>query len=132
MHVPFKDRAHAGRALARLLSGLEGQPGVQVLALPRGGVPVAYEVARALRAPLNVFLVRKLGAPGHEELAMGAIATGGIRVMNREVVDELRVPDEVVEAIAAREARELARRQEAYDGSLSRPPIAGSTVVLVD
>src|SRR5207302_8894954 len=103
----YRDRREAGRQLAAKLAAYAGRPDVLVLALPRGGVPVAYEVARALRAPLDVFLVRKLGVPGHEELAMGAIASGGGRVLNDEVVQALGIPDQVIEAAAAEEQREL-------------------------
>src|SRR5213082_1213138 len=97
----YRDRTEAGRQLAAELTAYADRSDVLVLALPRGGVPVAYEVARALRAPLDVFLVRKLGVPGHEELAMGAIASGGVRVLNDEVVRVLRVPDGVIDAVAA-------------------------------
>ncbi|HZY83781.1 MAG TPA: hypothetical protein VFE78_03055, partial [Gemmataceae bacterium] len=107
----FVDRREAGRALARRLGDYSGRPDVLVLALPRGGVPVAFEVARALRAPLDVFLVRKLGVPGQEELAMGAIATGGGVLLNDEVVQALGLPDEVIEEVAAAERRELQRRE---------------------
>src|SRR5437764_1133376 len=99
----FRDRADAGRALARRLASYADRPDVLVLALPRGGVPVAYEVARALNAPLDVFLVRKLGVPGQEELAMGAIATGGVRVLNEDVVNGLRIPASVIDGVAQRE-----------------------------
>jgi predicted phosphoribosyltransferase len=128
----FRNRADAGRVLAGKLSEYAGRSDVVVLALPRGGVPVAYEVARALHAPLDVFLVRKLGLPGHEELAMGAIASGGVRVLNEEVVRLLRVPPEVIDIVAAEEKQELQRREEAYrDG---RPPldVRGKTAILVD
>ena len=107
----FHDRAEAGRVLARKLSAYANRPDVIVLALPRGGVPVAYEVARALGAPLDVFLVRKLGIPGHEELAMGAVATGGVRVLNQEAVLGLGIPDYVIDAVAAKEQQELQRRE---------------------
>src|SRR2546423_2605930 len=117
MVVRFRDRAEAGRALAERLAGYAGRSDVVVLALPRGGVPVAYEVAAALKAPLDVFLVRKLGVPGHEELAMGAIASGGVRVLNQSVVDSLRIPDEVIDEVAAREQQELARREQTYRGN---------------
>src|SRR5205814_9699041 len=100
----------AGRTLARRLGADANRPDVLVLALPRGGVPVAYEAAEALDAPLDLFLVRKLGVPGHEELAMGAIATGGVRVLNEEVVVGLRIPAAVIDAVAAREQAELERR----------------------
>jgi predicted phosphoribosyltransferase len=132
MRRPFRDRAEAGRVLAEKLADYAGLEDVIVLALPRGGVPVAYEVASALGAPLDVFLVRKLGAPGHEELAMGAIASGGVVVTNDEVVKAMDVQaDEILDAIAS-ERRELARREEAYrDG---RPPVdvRGKTVILID
>src|SRR5258705_6720112 len=105
----FRDRADAGRMLARELTSYAHRSDVLVLALPRGGVPVAYEVARALSVPLDVFVVRKLGVPGHEEYAMGAVATGGTRVLNKEVVDGLNIPDYVIDAVAARETQELAR-----------------------
>src|SRR3954464_3917599 len=98
MTTPFLDRAEAGRFLARKLDAYANRDDVTVLALPRGGVPVAYEVAHALVAPLDVFLVRKLGVPGHEELAMGAIASGGVRVINRDVVSNLRISEQVIEA----------------------------------
>jgi predicted phosphoribosyltransferase len=128
----FRDRADAGRQLADELVAYAGRPDVLVLALPRGGVPVAYEVARALHVPLDVFLVRKLGVPGHAELAMGALATGGVRVLNEEVVHGLRIPDEVIDEVAAEEQRELERREAAYRGD--RPPleVRGKTVILVD
>src|SRR4051794_8063129 len=110
MPVPYRNRTEAGRFLAEKLAGYARDPDLLVLALPRGGVPVAYEVARALDAPLDVFLVRKPGVPGHEELAMGAIATGGVRILNRDVVDSLHIPDEVLDAATVREALELHRR----------------------
>ena len=128
----FHDRADAGRVLAARLASLAGRPDILVLALPRGGVPVAYEVARALGAPLDVFLVRKLGVPGQEELAMGALAGGGVRVLNDEVVRMLRVPPEVIEDVTAAEARELERRERAYRDDLPPPDVRGRTVVLVD
>ena len=132
MRRPFRDREEAGQALAGMLLEYAGRDDVIVLALPRGGVPVAYEVATALGAPLDVFLVRKLGAPGHEELAMGAIASGGVVVMNDEVVKAMSVKaDDILDAIAE-ERRELARREAAYrDG---RPPadVRGKTVILID
>src|SRR3712207_9528194 len=103
MGIPYRDRRGAGRELATRLAAYAGDPRVIVLGLPRGGVPVAYEVALALGAPLDVFLVRKLGVPGHEELAMGALATGGVRVLNPEVVEMLHVPDHVVDAVTHRE-----------------------------
>jgi predicted phosphoribosyltransferase len=110
----YRDRIDAGKRLATLLSAYANRPDVLVLALPRGGVPVAFEVANALRAPLDIFLVRKLGAPGQKELAMGAIATGGVRVLNEDVVEYLRIPDEVIDEIALDELHELERRERAY------------------
>jgi predicted phosphoribosyltransferase len=128
----YADRTAAGRHLARAVSHLAGTPNLLVLALPRGGVPVAFEVARALRAPLDVFVVRKLGAPFHEELAMGAVASGGVRVVNHEVVASLRIPDAAFEEKAREELTELERRERAYRDA--RPPVAvdGKVVVLVD
>src|SRR5437773_11836820 len=112
----FYDREDAGRQLAARLTRYAGRPDVLVLALPRGGVPVAYEVARALEVPLDVFLVRKLGVPGHEELAMGALATGGVRLLNENVVRGLRIPPEVIDEVTARERAELERRERSYRG----------------
>ncbi|HEV8712414.1 MAG TPA: phosphoribosyltransferase [Candidatus Binatia bacterium] len=129
---PFRNRYEAGRLLAAKLSAYANRPDVLVLALPRGGVPVAYEVARALGAPLDVFLVRKLGVPGYEELAMGAVATGGVRVLNDQVVDGLRIPDYMIDAVAAREQQELARRERLYRGERPPPDVRGRTVILVD
>ncbi|MEN3284354.1 MAG: hypothetical protein V7607_5494, partial [Solirubrobacteraceae bacterium] len=128
----FRDRAEAGRLLAERLRELGGGDDVVVLGLPRGGVPVAYEVARELDAPLDVFLVRKLGVPGHEELAFGAIATGGMRVLNKQLVESLEIPTEWIEAIDAKERRELERRERAYRGDRPAPDVAGRTVILVD
>src|SRR5919201_6665848 len=112
--VLFRNRTEAGRQLAAKLAEYADRPDVLVLALPRGGVPVAFEVAQVLHAPLDVFLVRKLGVPGHEELAMGAIATGGVRVLNDDVVNYLQIPGEVIDAVAMEELRELERRERAY------------------
>jgi putative phosphoribosyl transferase len=128
----FADRAHAGRLLADALAAYRGRDDVVVLGLPRGGVPVAYEVARALGAPLEVFLVRKLGLPGHEELAMGAIASGGVRVVNEDVVMQLQVPEAVLDRVAAHEAHELIRREIAYRGDLPPPELHGRIGILVD
>jgi predicted phosphoribosyltransferase len=128
----FRNRADAGRALARRLAHYADRPDVLVLALPRGGVPVAYEVARALGAPLDVFLVRKLGVPGQEELAMGAIATGGVRVLNEEVVRLLQIPDEVIDSVAETEWRELERREREYRDDRPLPEVHGRTVILID
>jgi predicted phosphoribosyltransferase len=132
MVKPFADRAEAGQVLAGKLEAYVGRDDVIVLALPRGGVPVAYEVARSLGVPLDVFLVRKLGAPGHEELAMGAIASGDVVVMNDDVLRALKVSDEMIEARIASERRELARRESAYRDD--RPPLQlkGRTVILID
>ena len=128
----FEDRRQAGIALARLLSRYERRPDVVVLALPRGGVPVGHEVARALGAPLDVFVVRKLGVPGHRELAMGAIASGGVRVLNDPVIKACRIAKSAIEEIAAEEGLELHRREREYRGE--RPPldVKGKVVVLVD
>lgn len=128
----FEDRRDAGRQLAVALSEYADRPDVLVLGLPRGGVPVAYEVARALHAPLDVFVVRKLGVPGQEELAMGALASGGVRVLNAEVVRALDITPEQIERITARELPELERRGRTYRGD--RPPleVRGRTVILID
>lgn len=128
----FKDRRDAGRKLAERLSEHADDPNLLVLALPRGGVPVAYEVAQALSAELDIFLVRKLGVPGHEELAMGAIATGGVRVLNDSVVNALNIPDKVIDAVAEREQAELERRARAYRGERPRAQIEGRTVIIID
>lgn len=132
MPTAFRDRSEAGQLLAERLIAYAGRPDILVLALPRGGVPVAYEVARALGAPLDVFVVRKLGIPGHEELAMGAIASGGVRVLNDDVVQALHIPERVIEAVAARELRELERRERAYHGDRPAPDVRNRTVILVD
>jgi predicted phosphoribosyltransferase len=128
----FMDRFDAGRQLAGRLRRFAGRDDVVVLALPRGGVPVGYEVARALGAPLDVFLVRKLGVPGHEELAMGAIASGGVRVVNDEVVRKLNIPPDVLDEAAERERRELERRERAYRDDRPLPEVRGRIVLLVD
>ena len=132
MSARFRDRRDAGRFLAQKLAAYANRPDVIVLALPRGGVPVAYEAAAALHAPLDVFLVRKLGVPGHEEYAMGAIASGGVRVLNEEVVQALGIPDFRIEAAAAREEQELARRERAYRGERDPVELRGRTAILVD
>src|SRR5688572_10542541 len=130
---PFRDRKQAGELLGQELAQRLGERGdVLVLALPRGGVPVAYEVAQALHAPLDVFVVRKLGLPGQEELAMGAIASGGVRVLNPEVVGRMQMPDVIVERVAARERVELGRRERAYRDDREPMPVGGRTVILVD
>ena len=128
----FRNRTDAGRRLAEKLAAYADRPDVLVLALPRGGVPVGFEVARALGAPLDVFLVRKLGVPGYEELAMGAVATGGGRVLNDEIVRGLGISEHEIDAAAARELQELARRARLYRGDRSPPDAAGRTVILVD
>jgi predicted phosphoribosyltransferase len=128
----FSDRREAGRELARLLPASLRSDDVVVLALPRGGVPVAFEIAQALDAPLDVFLVRKLGTPGHPELAMGAIASGGIRVLNDEVVEYLNIPGDLIDAVAQREQAELERREAAYRQGRPMPSLRNRTVILVD
>jgi predicted phosphoribosyltransferase len=128
----FRDRREAGRVLAEKLTAYANRPDVLVLALPRGGVPVAYEVARALGAPLDVFVVRKLGVPGYEELAMGAVATGGVRALNEQVVNGLRIPPAVIDAVTDWERDELARRERLYRGDRRTPDVRGKTVILVD
>jgi predicted phosphoribosyltransferase len=128
----FIDRADGGRRLAESLRHYAGRPDAIVLALPRGGVPVGYEVAHILDLPLDVFLVRKLGVPGHQELAMGAIASGGVLVLNPDVVVSLRIPAHVIDAVAARERPELERREREYRDDRSAPDVRGHTVILVD
>jgi len=129
---PFHDRTDAGQQLATRLGAYANRPDVLVLALPRGGVPVAFEVAQALGAPLDIFLVRKLGLPGQEELAMGAIASGGVTVLNSEVVDTLRIPSLLIDQVAAQEQRELERREHLYRGDRPPPDVHGKTIILVD
>jgi putative phosphoribosyl transferase len=128
----FQNRTEAGQLLAAELKRYAGEPNLIILGLPRGGVPVAFEVARALRAPLDVFIVRKLGTPGQRELAMGAIASGGIRVINDQVVEMLRIPMVVIDEVAAKEEQELKRREFAYRGDYSEPQVSGKTVILID
>jgi putative phosphoribosyl transferase len=128
----FRDRADAGRQLAVHLHEYAGRPNAVVLGLARGGVPVAFEVAQALGAPLDVFLVRKLGVPGHEELALGAIASGGVRVVNEEVVRLLEVPEETIAAVAAEQQRQLERRERLYRDGGGPAPLAGRTAIVVD
>ncbi len=132
MAPPFRDRVEAGRVLAEELTEYADRQDVLVLGLPRGGVPVAYAVAIELHAPLDVFLVRKLGVPGEEELAMGAIASGGVRVLNPEVVEPLSIPPYLIDAVTARELGELQRRERAYRDNLPPPVIRDHTVILVD
>jgi len=132
MEYPFRDRSEAGQILARELMAYAGREDVIVLALPRGGVPVAFEVARAIQAPLDVFVVRKLGVPGHEELAMGAIASGGVLVIEPSVIEGLAIPPDVVADVAAREEQERLRREREYRGDRPAPDVRGRTVILVD
>ena len=128
----FRDRADAGRHLAAALSDYADRPDVLILALPRGGVPVAFEVARALHAPFDVFLVRKLGFPGHEEFAMGAIASGGVRILDGEVLRMFNVPVDVIERVTEVERRELGRRERQYRDHRPPPDVEGHTVILID
>jgi predicted phosphoribosyltransferase len=130
--VRYADRREAGRVLADRLTDYAGRDDVVVLGLPRGGIPVAYEVAQALHAPLDVFVVRKLGLPGHPEYAMGAIASGGVRVLNDDAIRQLRVPLPAVEAVAHAEQLELERRERAYRGARPAVAVEGRIVILVD
>lgn len=132
MQIRFEDRAEAGRYLATKLDRYAGRSEALVLGLPRGGVPVAYEVAKALHLPLDVFLVRKLGMPGHEELAMGAIATGGVRVLNEAVISGYDIAQSTIDRVAREERQELQRRQQLYRGDQPEPDVHGRTVILVD
>jgi len=128
----YRNRSEAGKHLATRLKKYANRDDLLVLALPRGGVPVGFEVAKELHVTLDIFLVRKLGVPGHEELAMGAISTGGVRVLNEDVVDYLQIPGDVIDAIAAVELRELERRERAYRGDRPEPDVRGKTIILVD
>jgi predicted phosphoribosyltransferase len=128
----FTDRRHAGRALAQQLSEYAHRPDVVVLGLPRGGVPVAWEVARALDAPLDVFVVRKLGVPGQSELAMGAIASGGVTILSHDLIARVRIPSSEIDAAIARERQELSRRERRYRGGRPALSLSGKTVLLVD
>jgi predicted phosphoribosyltransferase len=132
MHALFRNRAEAGRILAQRLKAVAANDDVIVLALPRGGMPIGYEVAQVLAADLDVFLVRKLGAPGHDEVALGALAGGGVRVLNEPLIQELGLSKGAVNDITAREQREIQHRETAYRQGRSPLPIAGRTVVLVD
>jgi putative phosphoribosyl transferase len=132
METIFSNRAEAGQLLAEKLGKYAGRDDVIVLGLPRGGVPVAYEVARRLGVPLDVFIVRKLGVPGFEELALGAIASGGVRVLNEDVVRALPKANELIESVTTRELAELARREQIYRDGRPAPDIGGRTVILVD
>jgi predicted phosphoribosyltransferase len=128
----FKDRGDAGKTLAQKLSAYAGRPDMVVLALPRGGVPVGYEVAMALHAPLDIFIVRKLGLPGQEELAIGAIASGGIRVLNEGIIRMLNIPDEMIDRVARQELQELERREHSYRGGRPALETRDKTVILID
>ena len=128
----YRNRSEAGKYLAAQLPTYTDRSDVLLLALPRGGVPVGFEVAQVLRAPLDIFLVRKLGVPGHEELAMGAVSTGGVRVLNYEVVEYLHIPKSIIDAVARSELRELTRRERAYRGNRPEPDLSGKIVILVD
>lgn len=128
----FRDRQDAGVQLAAELSAYSKEPNVLVLGLPRGGIPVAFQVARVLHAPLDVFVVRKLGVPGHPELAMGAIASGNVRVLNSDVIESLRISPAIIEAVAAFEQKELERQQRLYRGDAPFPNLAGRIVIVVD
>jgi putative phosphoribosyl transferase len=132
MATRFQNRSEAGKLLAKQLTKYADRRDVLVLGLPRGGVPVGFEVAKALKAPLDVFIVRKLGVPGHEELAMGAIADGGIRILNYSVVRAIGIPDNVIEAVSAREQLELKRREFVYRGDAPGFEVGGRTIILVD
>src|SRR2546421_1756985 len=132
MEAAFPDRSAAGRLLGLKLAQYAGRDDVIVLGLPRGGVPVAYEVAQALHLPLDVFIVRKLGVPGFEELAAGAIASGGVRVLNEDVIRALPNADEIIEAVTKRESAEVERREQEYRDGRPAPEIRGRTVILID
>jgi putative phosphoribosyl transferase len=128
----FQNRTDAGRLLAKKLSQYGDRKDVVIMGMPRGGVPVAFEVAKSLRIPLDVFIVRKLGVPGHEELAMGAIASGGIRVLNDAVIRSTHISEAIIDAVTERERIELERRELAYRGHRSVPIVREKTVILVD
>ena len=132
MVTRFRNRTEAGALLAEKLARYADQPEVFILALPRGGVPVGYEVAKALHAPLDIVIVRKLGVPGQEELAMGAITRGGVRIVNRLIVEALGISGSQIEAVAAEERKELERRELLYRGGRTAPVIRGWIVILVD
>jgi len=132
MTARYRNRTDAGRRLAGLLQDYAGRPDVIVLGLPRGGVPVAFEVAQALHAPLDVFVVRKLGLPAHPELAIGAIASGGVRIVDQGALRRFGVTEEQLAAVAATEERELRRREGQYRDGLPLPDVAGKTVILID
>jgi len=128
----FQDRIDAGRRLSPLLKEYAGRDDAVILALPRGGVPVAFEISRALSAPLDIFMVRKLGLPGKEELAMGAIASGGVRILNEDVIESYRVSPAQIEGVSLRESREMERREQLYRGDRTPLDVRGRTIILVD
>lgn len=132
MDFPYRSRHEAGQLLATLLADVSGRDDLLVLGLPRGGVPVAYEVALALGAPLDAYIVRKLGVPGQEELAMGAIASGHVQVLNDDIINDLRIGPEAIDAVVALERQEIARRERLYRGDRPAPDVENRTVVLVD
>ena len=132
MQKQFQNRAEAGRQLAAKLTEFQNRRDVIILALPRGGVPVGYEVAKALNAPLDVFIVRKLGVPGQQELAFGAIASGGTTVFNEELVRALRLPPALLERVVEKEQKELERREKRYRPGKAAPDLNGKTVIIVD
>ena len=132
MKTQFVNRREAGEELATKLTAYVNRPDVLVLALPRGGVPVGFAVAQALHVPLDVFLVRKLGVPGHEELAMGAVASGGVRVLNSDVVELLQIPASIIDTIAGRELQEIERRERLYRARRPAVEVQGRTLILVD
>ena len=128
----FQDRSEAGKILAAHVAKAVDDPDIIVLALPRGGVPVAFEVARSLRAPMDIYVVRKLGLPGEEELAIGAIASGGVRVLNRALMIHFQIPEELIERVTAQQSIELERREQLYRGTRGLIPLRGHTTILVD
>lgn len=130
--IKFQDRSEAGQALAKRLTKYAKRLDALVVALPRGGVPVAYEVAKALGISLDILVVRKLGVPGHEEFAMGAVASGGLRVLNGNVVEELGISEDTIESVTALERYELERREKLYRGEQPAPDVPGHVVILVD
>lgn len=132
VQLPFKDRIEAGRLLARELKPYAERPGALILALPRGGVPVAFEVAQALGIPLDLMVVRKLGLPGQEELAMGAVATGGIKVLNQALIQNLNISEAVLDSVVDKERKELERRERVYRGERPAPEINNRWIILVD
>ncbi|MDZ8223217.1 phosphoribosyltransferase [Nostoc sp. ChiVER01] len=130
--MQFKDRRFAGQVLAKKLAAYTNRPDVLVLGLPRGGVPVAFEIAKALNAPIDVLVVRKLGVPAQEELAMGAIASGGVRIVNEYIISLVKISDEVIARVAVQEERELERRERLYRSNRPLPNLQGHTIILVD